>query len=84
MKAYIKDGTLKSFELWNPTDLGYLAGYAAASLASGTASLTVGSTFSAGRLKDYKILAPYGTTGPSVVLGPPTVFDASNIDQFNF
>jgi len=27
---------------------------------------------------------PSGSTGPSVVLGPPTVFDASNIDQFNF
>ena len=38
MKAYVKDGTVKQFELWNPTDLGYLAGYAAASLASGSAS----------------------------------------------
>ncbi len=84
MKAYIKDGTLKSFELWNPTDLGYLAGYAAASLASGSASLQVGSKFTAGRLKEYKVLAPYGTTGPSVVLGPPTVFNKDNIDQFNF
>ncbi|CAN5539327.1 rhamnose ABC transporter substrate-binding protein [soil metagenome] len=84
MKAYIKDGTLESFELWNPSDLGYLAGYAAAGLASGSASLTVGSKFTAGRLKEYTVLAPYGTTGPSVVLGPPTVFDKSNIDQFNF
>jgi len=76
--------TVKAFELWNPSDLGYLAGYAAASLASGSASLTVGSKFTAGKLKEYTILAPSGTTGPSVVLGPPTVFDSSNIDQFNF
>ena len=84
MKPYIKDGTVKAFELWNPSDLGYLAGYAAAGLASGSASLTVGSTFTAGKLKSYTVLAPYGTTGPSVVLGPPTVFDSTNIDQFNF
>jgi rhamnose transport system substrate-binding protein len=84
MKAYVKDGTVKSFELWNPTDLGYLAGYAAASLASGSASLQTGSSFDAGRLKSYKVLPPADKTGPSVVLGPPTVFDASNIDQFNF
>jgi rhamnose transport system substrate-binding protein len=84
MKAYIKDGTVKAFELWNPSDLGYLAGYAAASLASGSASLTAGSTFKAGRLGSYKVLPKSGTTGPSVVLGPPTVFDASNIDKFNF
>ena len=42
MKPYIKDGTVKAFELWNPTDLGYLAGYAAASLASGTATTNTG------------------------------------------
>jgi rhamnose transport system substrate-binding protein len=84
MKSYVKDGTVKQFELWNPSDLGYLAGYAAAGLASGSASLAPDSTFQAGRLKEYKVLAGSGTTGPSVVLGPPTVFDASNIDQFNF
>ncbi|QNK83461.1 substrate-binding domain-containing protein [Nakamurella sp. PAMC28650] len=84
MKPYIKDGTVKAFELWNPSDLGYLAGYAAASLASGITTTATGAKFSAGKLKDYTVLAPSGTTGPSVVLGPPTVFDSSNIDQFNF
>jgi rhamnose transport system substrate-binding protein len=84
MNKYIKDGTVQSFELWNPSDLGYLAGYAAAALASGTTTLSTGASFKAGRLGDYKVLAPAGTTGPSVVLGPPTVFDKNNIDQFNF
>ncbi len=81
MKPYVLDGTVKQFELWNPNDLGYLAGYAAADLASGKASLTTGSTFDAGKLKTYTVLAPAGTTGPSVVLGPPTVFDASNVGE---
>jgi rhamnose transport system substrate-binding protein len=84
MKAYVHSGTVKEFELWNPSDLGYLAGYAAADLASGTAKLDTGSTFDAGKLKTYTVLAPAGTTGPSVILGPPFVFNASNVDQFNF
>jgi rhamnose transport system substrate-binding protein len=84
MKPYVKDGTVKEFELWNPSNLGYLAGYAAAALASGTASLTPGSSFTAGDLGSYKVLAPTAGVGPSIVLGPPTVFDAANIDQFNF
>ena len=28
MKKYVLDGTVKEFALWNPEDLGYLAGYA--------------------------------------------------------
>ncbi|MDQ6852019.1 MAG: substrate-binding domain-containing protein [Actinomycetota bacterium] len=84
MRKYIKDGTVKAFELWNPSDLGYLAGYAAAGLASGSASLQTGSKFTAGKLKQYTVIGPSGTTGPSVVLGPPTVFDKSNIDKFKF
>jgi rhamnose transport system substrate-binding protein len=84
MKPYIHDGTVKAFELWDPSNLGYLAGYAAASLASGSASLTPGTKFKAGKLNEYTVLPAAGDTGPSVVLGPPTVFDASNVDKYNF
>jgi rhamnose transport system substrate-binding protein len=84
MKPYVEDGTVNEFELWNPSNLGYLAGYAAAALASGTASLTPGSTFTAGTLGKYTVLAPTTGVGPSVVLGPPFVFDKANIAQFNF
>jgi rhamnose transport system substrate-binding protein len=84
MKPYVHDGTVKEFELWNPSNLGYLAGYAAAALASGVASYSPGSTFTAGHLGSFKVLAPSGGVGPSVVLGPPTVFNAANVDQFDF
>jgi rhamnose transport system substrate-binding protein len=84
MKPYVMDGTVKEFELWNPSNLGYLAGYAAAALASGSASLTPGASFTAGTLGSYKVLAPTSGVGPSIVLGPPTVFDAANVGQFNF
>ncbi len=83
MKPYVHDGTVTKFELWNPSNLGYLAGYAAASLASGT-SLSAGQSFTAGKLGKYTIMPAAGTTGPSVVLGPPTVFTKANVDHFNF
>jgi rhamnose transport system substrate-binding protein len=84
MRKYVEDGTVAKFELWDPGNLGYLAGYAAASLASGLASLTPGSTFKAGMLGSYTVLTPAAGTGPSVVLGPPTVFDKANINQYHF
>ncbi|GGB29865.1 rhamnose ABC transporter substrate-binding protein [Flexivirga endophytica] len=84
MRAYVKDGTVQKFALWDPSKLGYLAGYAAAALASGTATMKTGATFKAGTLGSYKVLAPAGDVGPSVVLGPPTVFDKSNIDNYKF
>jgi rhamnose transport system substrate-binding protein len=84
MKPYVHDGTVKEFELWDPSKLGYLAGYAAAALASGTSTLSPGSTFKAGTLGTFTVLAPAAGTGPSVVLGPPTAFTAANVDKFNF
>ena len=83
MRDYIKDGTLKSFALWNPNDLGYLAGYAAAALASGVYTITDGAKFTAGKLKEYTVSVP-ADGSPNIVLGLPQVFDASNIDDFNF
>ncbi len=82
MKKYVNDGTVASFELWNPSNLGYLAGYAAASLASGTA-LQAGSTFTSGSLNTTYTMAT-GDGVLSVILGPPTVFDKSNVNNFNF
>jgi rhamnose transport system substrate-binding protein len=79
MRQFIKDGTVKAFALWNPADLGYLAAYAGAALASGQITGAQGEKFKAGKLGEYTI----GEKGV-VVLGPPTVFDSKNIDQFNF
>jgi rhamnose transport system substrate-binding protein len=82
MKKYVLDGTVKQFMLWNPENLGYLAGYVAAHLASGDIKGTVGETFTAGKLGKYTIIK--GAGGPEVVLGPPFVFDKSNVAKFNF
>lgn len=79
MREFVKDGTVRAFALWNPADLGYLAAYAGAALASGRITGAAGEEFEAGKLGEYTI----GADGV-VVLGPPTVFDQGNIDQFDF
>ncbi|TCC50332.1 rhamnose ABC transporter substrate-binding protein [Kribbella pittospori] len=79
MRQYVKDGTVKEFYLWNPTDLGYLAAYAADSLVKGDISGKEGDSFKAGKLGDFKV----GAKG-EVLLGDPTAFNSSNIDQFKF
>jgi len=84
MKKYVLDGTCAKFELWNPINLGQLAGYAAANIASGVITGAAGDKFTAGSLGAYTVLPAAGGTGPSVVLGPPFVFDKTNIAQFNF
>ena len=79
LREFVKDGTIKEIELWKPADVGYLAAYAAAQLCSGNIQGKEGETFSAGKLGNRTV----GKDGV-VLLGPPTVFNADNIDQFNF
>jgi rhamnose transport system substrate-binding protein len=79
MRKFVKDGTVQGFELWDPGKLGYLAGYAAAALASGQISGKQGESFKAGTLGSRKV-----GKGGEVLLGPPTVFTKDNIDQFKF
>ena len=79
LKKFVDDGTIQSFELWNPADLGYLAAYAAVNLASKKITNTAGQSFSAGKLGTYTV----GADG-TVLLGPPLVFTKSNIGSFNW
>jgi rhamnose transport system substrate-binding protein len=79
MREYVKDGTVESFALWNPADLGYLTAYAAKALIEGTITGAEGDTFDAGKLGKYTI----GADG-IVVLGEPTEFNKANIDKFKF
>jgi rhamnose transport system substrate-binding protein len=79
MKKYVADGTMKSFELWNPADLGYLAAYAAVELASGKITGTSGPDVHRRQARQFTVGAD-----KTVLLGPPYVFSASNINNFNF
>lgn len=79
MRKYVKNGTVEGFELWDPAKLGELAAYTAVALVSGQITGKEGETFKAGAMGEYTI----GKDGV-ISLGKPTVFDAKNIDQFNF
>jgi len=79
MRQYVKNGTVEGFELWDPAKLGELAARTAVAMASGQITGKEGETFTAGGMGSYTI----GKDGV-ITLGKPTVFDAKNIDQFNF
>ena len=79
MREYVKNGASPAFALWNPADLGYLTIQTLNAIATGKIQGKAGEKFTAGRLGDYTI-----DQDGNVLLGKPTVFDKSNIDQFNF
>jgi rhamnose transport system substrate-binding protein len=79
LREYVKSGAIPQFALWSPVDLGYLAIYAVDALSTGAIKGEPGESFNGGKLGEYTI-ADDGT----VLLGPPTIFSADNIDNFDF
>jgi rhamnose transport system substrate-binding protein len=79
LRKYVKDGTITGFELWDPAKLGALAAYAAVALQSHQISGAQGEAFKAGDMGTFTIGAD-----SVITLGDPTVFDASNIDKYDF
>lgn len=79
LKEFVKNGTMKAFALWDVEKLGYLAAYAGAALASGQITGAEGEKFKAGTLGEFTIDADR-----TVLLGDPTVFNAENVDSFDF
>ena len=79
MRSYVKDGTVKEFALWDPAQLGEVAAYAGKALADGTITGKPGDKFAAGELGEK-------TVGENniVIVGPPTEFNAENIDDYDF
>lgn len=78
-KAYLKDGTIKKFVLFDPADMGRVAAYAIKALEKGEITGKAGDTFTAGKLGKYTV-----EKGGIVQAGKPIVFDSQNIDQYNF
>ncbi|MFL7839497.1 MAG: rhamnose ABC transporter substrate-binding protein [Candidatus Promineifilaceae bacterium] len=79
MREYVESGASPQFALWNPADLGYLAIYTLNAIASGEIAGEPGDSFDGGKLGSYTI-----RDDGTVLLGPPTVFDANNINDFDF
>ena len=78
MRPFVEDGCVQSVVLWNPVDLGYAAVYVLRAVVDGT--LHPGDTeVEAGRLGTLQII-----NGSEVLLGPPYIFTAENIADFDF
>lgn len=81
MAEYIENGVCPWMYLWNPIDLGYLAGYAADALAKGTITGKEGEKFTAGKLGE-KTVTKAGDGGTEIMLGAPFKFDKNNIGEW--
>ncbi|CAL9669717.1 rhamnose ABC transporter substrate-binding protein [Streptomyces sp. enrichment culture] len=79
MRPYIEDGTVDAFVLWDPAKLGELAGHAAVALASAQVTGREGQMFLAGDMGWFQI-----SQNGVITLGEPTVFNAGNIDEYDF
>jgi rhamnose transport system substrate-binding protein len=76
MRDYVLDGTVASFVLWNPVDLGYLTVHVANLQRQG--KMPKDGTIKAGRLGDVKV------KDGQVLLGEPILFNRENIDKARF
>jgi ABC-type sugar transport system substrate-binding protein len=76
MKDYVEDGTVESFILWSPVDLGYLTIHVCDLVRKG--KMPRDGTIHAGRLGKIQV------KGGEVLLGPPIKFTKENIDKYDF
>jgi len=79
MREFVKDETVSEFALWDPAQLGYVAAFAGQALIDEDITGEVGDTFEAGDLGERTI-----EEGGIVLVGPPTRFNADNIDDYDF
>ncbi|MCK0168186.1 autoinducer 2 ABC transporter substrate-binding protein [Jannaschia sp. S6380] len=77
-RDYIKSGAMPFSVLWNPADLGYLTVWVGNQLASGG---TIDGDLTVEGLDDPVRFLPENDI---ILLGPPAVFTAENVDEFDF
>ena len=80
MRPFIKDGTVKAFQLWSPYNEGWLAVHFAKGVLEGKIKNEVAATFEVPNLGTITINPGNSINTQSSL----TTFDAANIDQFNF
>jgi rhamnose transport system substrate-binding protein len=80
MSKYVHEGTVKSFVLWNPVDLGYLTVWAGKYLLDKN-KFSDGTTYT---VKGISTKPSFIAKDKMLVLGPPKVFTAENVDDFKF
>jgi len=77
-RDYIKSGAMPFSVLWNPADLGYLTVWVADHLADG------GSIDGDFQIEGLDQTIRYLPENDVILLGPPAVFTAENVDEFDF
>ncbi len=80
MAEYIESGICPWMYLWNPIDVGYLAGYVADALVNGSITGKVGDKVTAGTIGEREVIQD--GEGTQIMLGDPFKFDASNIAEW--
>ena len=80
MRDFVKDGTVKAFQLWSPYNEGWLAVHFALGVLDGSVKNEVGSTFEVPNLGTITINANNSINTQAEL----TTFNAENIDSFNF
>ncbi|AXQ31794.1 rhamnose ABC transporter substrate-binding protein [Solimonas sp. K1W22B-7] len=77
LERHVANGSVKSFAIWNPVDLGYTATWMAYQLVTGNAKGNLGEKIPAGRMGGIMI-------GPrkEAVMSEPFTFDSGNIKKF--
>lgn len=78
VRDYVKSGAMTYSVLWNPSDLGYLTVWAAKQLSEGK------SFPDKVQVEGLENEATWLPADKILLLGPPMVFTAENIDQFKF
>lgn len=81
MAPFIEDGTCPWMYLWNPVDIGYLAGNTMDALVKKTITGKTGDKFTAGTLGE-KTVTDAADGGTEVMLGDPFKFDPENIAEW--
>lgn len=81
MAQYIESGICPEMYLWNPIDIGYLAGYSLINLSDGLIEGNTEETFLAGYLGERDITLD-SNQKPEVMVGEPFKFDINNIDEW--
>lgn len=80
MRDFVKDGTVEAFQLWSPYNEGWLAAHFAKGVLEGTIVNGPGQTFEVPDLGTITILENNMMNTQAEL----TVFDISNIDDFDF
>lgn len=77
IKKYLDDGSEKAFALWDPSNLGYMATYAAHLIHTGELKVSEGATFKAGTIGTFTV-----SSGNVSYYNRPLIFTKENVSQY--